>query len=291
MTKAKNLLLAGKKLLFGVAIASLAFAGTAKAQCDNCTNEDPKEILLKLIDQTKSPYLTQSPQNLMMMDDNPAYFVVDDGEALFGQKRGPKNVTLEQCDFGKGPGVLDGAYAEMPRYFKDTGKVMHLETRLVHCMKTIQGFSKDDPEMKNKNEIRALMAYIGARSNGYKWNPPMDHPLEKAMRDAGEVIFYRRASLLDFSCNTCHGEAGKKIRASVLPSVKEPKEWTKAVSWPARRVGRATNARTPSQRLGGCNWQMRNGKINGNSDAAIAVFSFWTDAARGEPAILPDLKR
>ena len=291
MHKGKDILRAGTKLLFAVPFAAFAVTGTAWAQCDNCTKENPKEILRGLIDQTNSPYLGQSPQNLMMMDDNPAYFVVDDGKDLFEAKRGPKKVSLEQCDFGKGPGVLDGAYAEMPRYFKDTGKVMHLETRLVHCMKTIQGISKGDPEMKKKGQIRALMAYIGARSNGYKWNPPMDHPLEKAMRDAGEVMFYRRASVLDFSCNTCHGESGKKIRASVLPSVKEPKEWTKAVSWPARRVGRATNARTPSQRLYGCNWQMRNGKINGRSDAAVAMFSFWTDAARGEPAILPDLKR
>lgn len=291
MHKAIESLWAVKKLLFAVPIATLALTGTASAQCENCTNENPKEILLKLIDQTNSPYLSQSPQNLMMMDSNSAYFVVDDGKALFEKKRGPKNVSLEQCDFGKGPGVVDGAYAEMPRYFEDTGKVMHLETRLRHCMQTVQGFPKDDPAFKNANEIRALMAYIGARSNGYKWNPPMEHPLEKAMRDAGEVMFYRRSSVLDFSCNSCHAETGKRIRGSVLPNKNEPKEWTKAVSWPAKRVGRPTNARTPSQRLGGCYWQARKGKINGRSDAAIAMFSFWTDAARGEPAILPDLKR
>ena len=291
MNFARKMLLASKTLLLAAPVAAFTLTGTASAQCENCTNENPKEILLRLIDETKSPYLSQSPQNLMMMDDNPAYFVVDDGKALFEQKRGPKKVSLEQCDFGKGPGVIDGAYAEMPRYFEDTGKVMHLETRLVHCMKTLQGFTKDDPEMKKKAEIRAMMAYIGARSNGYKWNPPLDHPLEKAMRDAGEVMFHRRSSLLDFSCNTCHGEPGKKIRASVLPSVNEPKEWTKAVSWPAKRIGRGTNARTPSQRVLGCYWQMRKGKINGRSDAAIALFSFWTDAARRQPAILPDLKR
>lgn len=291
ITKAKQLLRAGRGLLFAAPIAAFAMTGTANAQCENCTNEDPKEILLKLIDETKSPYLTQSPQNLMMMDDNPAYFVVDEGKDLFVKKDGPNNVSLEKCDFGKGPGVLDGAYAEMPRYFEDTGKVMHLETRLVHCMQTLQGYEEGDKKLKTGDDIRAVMAYIGARSNGYKWNPPLDHPLEKAMRDAGEVMFYRRSSLLDFSCNSCHGQVGQKIRASVLPSVNEPKEWTKAVSWPAKRVGRGTNARTPSQRVAGCYWQMRKGKIKGRSDAATAMFSFWTDKARGEPAILPDLKR
>jgi sulfur-oxidizing protein SoxA len=291
MHKTIKSLWAGTKLLFAVPIATLALTSVASAECIHCTGENPKEFLVELIDQTDSAYLTQSPQNLMMMEDNPAYFVVDDGKFLFEEKRGPNNVSLEKCDFGKGPGLLDGAYAEMPRYFDDTGKVMDLETRLVHCMKTLQGFSSDDPALKKRSEIRALMAYVAARSNGYKWNPPMDHPLEKAMRDAGEVMFYRRSSVMDFSCATCHAETGKRIRASVLPNVNLAKEWTKAVSWPALRVGRSSNIRSPYQRVRGCYWQMRKGKINRQSDAAIAILSFWTDQARGEPAILPDLKR
>jgi sulfur-oxidizing protein SoxA len=279
-----------RTVLFAVPLATLALSGEARAQCVNCTNEDPKEILLDLIDQTNSDYLTQSPQNLMMMGNNPAYFVVDDGKYLFEAKRGPNNKSLESCDFGQGPGVLAGAYAKMPRYFEDTGRVMDLETRLVHCMKTIQGFSEGDPALSNRSDIRALMAYIAAQSNGYEWDPPMQHPLEKAMRDAGEAMFYRRSSKLDFSCNTCHGETGKRIRASVLPNMKNPKEWTKAVSWPAHRVGKSS-VRSPYQRVRGCYWQMRKGQLNRRSDAAIAIMSFWKDAARGEPAILPDLKR
>jgi len=39
----------------------------------------------------------------MMMPDNPAYMVADDGEKLFKAKRGPKNASLEECDFGEGP--------------------------------------------------------------------------------------------------------------------------------------------------------------------------------------------
>lgn len=269
----------------------LAFTGTASAQCDDCTNENPKDILTRLIEETSSDYLTQSPQNLQMMNDNPAYFVVADGKALFKEKRGPNNASLQQCDFGQGPGVLEGAYARMPRYFEDADRVMHLESRLVHCMKSIQGFSDGDDALTNRSDIRAMMAYVAARSNGYEWDPPLDHPMEKAMRDAGEAMFYRRSSKLDFSCSTCHSETGKRIRGSVLPNVDNPKEWTKAVSWPAKRVGRGSNVRSPYQRVRGCYWQMRKGEITRQSDAATAIYSFWTDAARGEPAILPDLKR
>ncbi len=272
---------------------TLALGGTSSptfAQCALCTNEPPKQILEALIEKVDSDYLTQSPQNRMMMSENPAYFVVEEGKDLFHKKRGPKNASLEACDFGKGPGVLEGAYVEMPRYFEDTGKVMDPESRLVHCIKTIQGFSDDDPAVKKRGQLRKLLTYIASQSNGYKWNPPLDHPMEKAMLDAGEVLFYRRASKLDFSCNTCHGATGKQIRASVLPNMNVPEEWTKSVSWPAHRVGKH-KVRSPYQRVRGCYWQMRQGRIKPRSDAAIALMSFWIDAARGQPAILPDLKR
>ncbi len=110
------------------------------------------------------------------------------------------------------------------------------------------------------------------------------------MRDAGEVMFYRQAGIMDFSCNTCHGASGKRIRASVLPNMNSSEEWTKAISWPAFRVGHQ-NARSSQHRLRGCYWQMRQGQVVAGSDASIALISFWTDAARGQPAILPDMKR
>ncbi|MDJ0882318.1 MAG: sulfur oxidation c-type cytochrome SoxA [Gammaproteobacteria bacterium] len=254
----------------------------------------PEEILEALIDKTGSTYLNQSPQNRQMMPDNPAYWLVDEGEELFHQARGPKNVSLDGCDFGKGPGVLEGAYVELPRYFADTGQVMDLEARLAHCMVTLQGFDKKDPSVKkrhgSKSDFMKLQTYIATQSNGMKWNPPLDHPLEKAMRDAGEIMFYRRSGPMDFSCKACHGSTGKRIRASVLPNINEPDEWTKAISWPAERAGQQ-NVRSTQHRLRGCLWQMRHPQIVGGSDASIALISYWTDAARGQPAILPDLKR
>jgi sulfur-oxidizing protein SoxA len=262
------------------------------AQAD--PGQAPEEILEGLIDKTRSPYLSQSEQNLMMMPDNPAYWVAEEGEALFNEPRGPNNVSLEGCDFGKGPGELDGAYVEMPRYFADTGKVMDLESRLIHCMITLQGFAPDDPAVKKRHgsdsDLMKLQTYIGSKSNGYAWNPPMDHPLEQALRDAGNVLFHRRAGVMDFSCATCHTESGKRIRASVLPNINAPEEWTKAISWPAYRVGQQ-NVRSTQHRVRGCYWQMRQGESVAGSDASIALISYWTDAARGQPAILPDMKR
>ena len=58
------------------------------------------------------------------------------------RQRGPKNASLEQCDLGKGPGKVEGAFAELPRYFKDADRVLDLESRLVWCMETLQGFAR-----------------------------------------------------------------------------------------------------------------------------------------------------
>jgi len=56
----------------------------------------------------------------MLQDGNPSDLFEAKGEDLWKQKRGPKNASLEQCDLGKGPGVVKGVFTELPRYFADT---------------------------------------------------------------------------------------------------------------------------------------------------------------------------
>lgn len=278
--------------MFKKALRTLAVTATAALIMGAQAPEDILDALAKKTN--NAPYLVQSPQNRMMMPDNPAYDVAEQGESLFKTPRGPKNVSLEKCDFGKGPGVLEGAHVELPRYFADAGKVMDLDSRLVYCMKTLQGFTNDDPAIKKKHgsdsDIMKLQTYIASKSNGMPWNPPMNHPMEKAMRNAGEVMFYRRSGTMDFSCATCHTQDGKRIRASVLPNIYQPDEWTKAISWPAYRTSHE-HVRSSQHRVLECLWQMRYPNIKNGSDASIALISFWTDAARGAPAIMPDMKR
>lgn len=81
-------------------------------------------------------------------DGNPGLLIIDKGEVLFKAAAGPKKVSLEKCDFGLGPGMIKGAYAQMPRYMPDTNRVEDLETRLLHCMVTLQG--RDANEVKAK---------------------------------------------------------------------------------------------------------------------------------------------
>src|SRR5207253_452407 len=73
----------------------------------------------------------------LLAEGNPAELWEAKGEALWKQKRGPKAASLEACDLGRGPGVVKGAFVELPRYFADTGRVQDLESRLLTCMSTL----------------------------------------------------------------------------------------------------------------------------------------------------------
>ena len=122
----------------------------------------------------------------MIADGNPAELVAGQGEELWKTKRGPKNASLEKCDLGLGPGVLKGASAKLPRYFKDTGRVQDLETRLLTCMETLQGIDPktviDAKWLKGEREtMAALVAYVVTQSNGQKIDIDMTPPQMKKM--------------------------------------------------------------------------------------------------------------
>jgi len=80
----------------------------------------------------------------MLQESNPAELFEARGEELWKTRRGPKNASLERCDLGLGPGVVKGAYVRLPRHFADTDRVQDLESRLVTCMVTLQGFTPEE---------------------------------------------------------------------------------------------------------------------------------------------------
>ena len=54
----------------------------------------------------------------MLADGNPAELYEGRGEVLWKQARGPKNASLEKCELGKGPGVVKGAFVELPDFLQ-----------------------------------------------------------------------------------------------------------------------------------------------------------------------------
>lgn len=229
---------------------------------------------------------------------NPGLLDADRGEALWKTPRGPKNATLEQCDLGKGPGRVDGAFAEMPRFFADAGRVMDIETRILWCMERLQGFNTADLVKRPHpgggqpvKELGAIATYVASKSSGMRFAAKLDKPQEKEVVALGNVLFHRRSGPFDFSCATCHAAEGLRIRLQGLPYLENPKEAAKVVGeWPAYRVS-TTHVMTMQHRLYDCYWQMRMPELQLGTDASVALVAYLVKNAEGGEISAPALKR
>ncbi|MDH5264413.1 MAG: sulfur oxidation c-type cytochrome SoxA [Betaproteobacteria bacterium] len=230
-------------------------------------------------------------------DGNPAELWEARGEGLWKEKAGPKNASLEKCDLGLGPGVVRGAYAQLPRYFADTGKVEDLESRLVSCRVALQGISPEEakkspfggPGRKTVND--ALVAYITSESRGVKMNVQANHPKEAEAYEIGRKIFFHRGGPYDFACATCHGVDNIRIRLQDLPNLTKQADAQRAyTSWPAYRVSQG-EVRTFQWRLEDCFRQQRFPHLDFTSEASIALTMFLARNANGATFNAPSIKR
>ncbi|MBI3370507.1 MAG: sulfur oxidation c-type cytochrome SoxA [Betaproteobacteria bacterium] len=233
----------------------------------------------------------------MIADSSPVELYELQGEALWKKKQGPKGASLEACDLGRGPGVVKGAYARLPRYFPDTDRVMDLEARLLHCMTSLQGRTREEATKRvfgdddNPSEMEYLSAYVAGESRGVAVSPGTRHPKEKASYELGRTLFFYRAGAWDFSCASCHGEEGKRIRMQELPVLSTPAGARAVVAtWPAYRVSNS-QFKTMQWRINDCYRQMRMPEPNFVSDATIAVNMFLVATGKGEPYRGPGTKR
>jgi sulfur-oxidizing protein SoxA len=229
--------------------------------------------------------------------DNPAELWEARGEDLWKQKRGPKNASLEQCDIGMGPGVVKGAYTVLPRYFADSGKVEDLESRLVTCMVTLQGFTPEEARKDpfggpgKKVPMDALVAYVASQSRGMTMNVAASHPLEREAYEVGRKIFYFRGGPHDFSCATCHGADNARIRLQDLPNLTRTADAQKAyTTWPAYRVSQG-EVRSFQWRLYDCFRQQRFPELEFTSPASVALTMFLAKNANGGAVAAPSIKR
>ena len=232
----------------------------------------------------------------MLQDGNPAELFEARGEDLWQKKRGPKNESLQKCDLGKGAGVVKGAFVELPRYFSDTKRVQDLESRLLTCMETLQGFSATEIAatpfgQKEQVSLEGLVAWISAESRGMKFNLPQSHSSEQTMFEVGKRLFFARGGTHDFSCASCHGTDDKRIRLQDLPNLtRQPGAGNGFGAWPAYRVS-SGELWGMQRRLNDCYRQQRFPYPGFASDATIALGVYMGVNGKGGESIAPALKR
>ena len=232
----------------------------------------------------------------MLEDGNPADLFEAQGEELWKKKRGPKNASLERCDLGQGPGVVKGAFVTLPRYFADTGKVQDLESRLVSCMEMLQGLdgaeiAKTPFGRDEQNNITALATYVAAASRGLKFNLPQGHAEERRSYEIGKRAFYFRGGSHDFSCASCHGVDGQRVRLQDLPNLtKNPGDGVGFAAWPAYRVSNG-QMWGMQLRLNDCFRQQRFPYPGFGSEVTVALATYMGVNAKGAESIAPSIKR
>jgi L-cysteine S-thiosulfotransferase len=242
----------------------------------------------------QSPY---AEYQRMAAENSPVELYVALGEDAWRKPQGPNHLSLERCDLGEGPGVLRGAYAALPRYFADADRVMDLEARLLHCMTTLQGRSREEATKRvfgnadTPSEMEVLSAYVASLSRGMPLKPGTSHPKEKAAYETGRQLFFHRAGPWDFSCASCHGREGVRIRQSELPVLSEPKYARPLIAtWPAYRVSNSQFV-TMEWRMNDCYRQMRMPEPTYASDLPIALITYLTVNAQGATYRGPSIKR
>jgi sulfur-oxidizing protein SoxA len=244
--------------------------------------------------QQQSPY---ADYQRMTAENAPLELFELAGEEAWKKRQGPKSASLERCDLGQGPGALKGAYAGLPRYFADADRVMDLESRLLHCMITLQGRGREEATKRvfgnadDPSEMEVLSVYIARHSNGMPMRPGSGHPKEKAAYELGRKLFFHRAGPWDFSCASCHGEEGKRIRMSELPVLYKP-DYVKPLmaTWPAYRISTSSIV-TLQWRMNDCYRQMRMPEPLFASDTTVALISFMSETAEGVAYRGPAIKR
>ena len=248
--------------------------------------------------QTEDPVAADFDKFRAIMEEaNPAELFDAKGEQLWKTPGGPKKASLEKCDLGLGPGVVKGAYAQMPRYFADVDRVMDAEARIVHCMVTLQGFKYEDLAKKPFSSATAtpdpvsITTYVAANSAGMKFAPPQSHPKEKAAYAAGKEVFFYRAGAFDFSCASCHGVDGQRIRTQPLPNFTKPEQAIRAVQgWPGYRMTGGV-MHTLQWRLNDCYRQQRFPEPGYTSEMLSALLTYLTVNAQGQEYKGPGIKR
>jgi sulfur-oxidizing protein SoxA len=174
--------------------------------------------------------------------------------------------------------------------------VQDLESRLLTCMEKLQGFNATEiaatPFGKGEQvTLEALAAWISAESRGMKIAVPQGHAEERRYYELGKRAFFYRGGPMDFSCASCHGEDGKRIRLQDLPNLtKNPGDGVGFAAWPAYRVS-SGEMWSMQRRLNDCFRQQRFPYPGFASDVTIALGVFMGVNAKGAESIAPAIKR
>jgi sulfur-oxidizing protein SoxA len=186
-------------------------------------------------------------------------------------------------------------FVELPRYFADTegagpgvapadlhGNAAGLQR--AEIAKTPFGRA-------SRPTWTALAGLDLGRIAGMRFNLPQGHARRSRATKSASGLFFFRGGPMDFSCASCHGEDGKRIRLQDLPNLtKNPGDGIGFAAWPAYRVS-SGEMWSMQLRLNDCYRQQRFPYPGFASDVTIALGVYMGVNAKGAESIAPAIKR
>ena len=137
----------------------------------------------------------------------------------------------------------------------------------------------------------SLVTYVAGQSRGMKIAIPQTHPKEREAYAVGREIFYYRAGAWDFSCASCHGEDGKRIRTQELPNLTSTAEAVRAFQgWPGYRMTGGL-MHTLQWRMNDCFRQQRFPEPGYASETIADLLTYMGVNANGHVYKGPGIKR
>ena len=230
-------------------------------------------------DTRQSSYYLMTPENRAMQDDsnlNPALFWVMDGQSLWKEKTGKKNIDCASCHGDSGQ-KMAGVATQFPKMQK--GKLQTLEGQINQCRTSRQEAPVLAYESK---ELLALTTWVASQSKGMPI-AVQETPQNKKDLQQGRQFFNERMGQLNLSCAQCHQDrAGLKLGGSLIPQ-------GHPTAYPIYRIEWQTMG-SIQRRLRNCMSGVRAQQFEYGSQemAQLELFLMWR--ARGMPLETPGVR-
>jgi sulfur-oxidizing protein SoxA len=240
---------------------------------------DSSQALEAPKDTRQSSYYLMTPENRAMQDDanlNPALFWVMDGQSLWKEKTGKKNIACASCHGDSGQ-KMAGVATQFPKMQK--GKLQTLEGQINQCRTSRQEAPVLAYESK---ELLALTTWVASQSKGMPI-AVQETPQNKKDLQQGRQFFNERMGQLNLSCAQCHQDrAGLKLGGSLIPQ-------GHPTAYPIYRIEWQTMG-SLQRRLRNCMSGVRAQQFEYGSQemAQLELFLMWR--ARGMPLETPGVR-
>jgi L-cysteine S-thiosulfotransferase len=190
-------------------------ANLANAQTDQRRSRPPAEAsnpLTQLI--AGEEFLLPAMRALQADDfDNPAYSLVEAGEAAWSAEEGAAGKSCQNCHGAGRKNTLKSIAASYPKYAPDMREVVRLETRINVCRRNNL---RAPPFDEGSDRMTTMVAYLRWLARGTPSTVDVTGPNAEVFQ-RGAKLYEKRLGLLQLSCAQCHNERfGQKFSGDTL---------------------------------------------------------------------------